>query len=98
MEEYDGIFVYLQDQTYPDGLTKDGKQNWRRKCTENFKIENGQLYHRKSNRNSKAKEQDQQSGVDGNEWKRCIKSKEEKERILKSCHSSETGELARCTS
>ena len=42
MDEYDDVYTYLESGTYPEGLSKDGKRNWRRKCKENFKIENGQ--------------------------------------------------------
>ena len=85
MEQYDDIFEYLQNNTYPEGLSKDSKRNWRHKCTENYKIQEGQLFHRKSTR-SKSKEQKDES-----EWKRCVRTQEEKERMLKSCHSSATG-------
>ena len=36
MDEYDEVYTYLESGTYPEGLSKDGKRNWRRKCKENF--------------------------------------------------------------
>ena len=50
MDEYDDVYTYLESGTYPEGLSQDGKRNWHHKCKENFKIENGQLYHRKGER------------------------------------------------
>ena len=88
MEEYVDVYAYLESNKYPEGLLKDSKRNWRRKCRENFKIENGQLFHRKGDRKA-VKEQEQEHG--SNEWKLCIKTSEEKERIMRSCHSSVTG-------
>ncbi len=38
-EEYDKVYAYLDSTTYPEGLSKDGKLNWRRKCEEYFKID-----------------------------------------------------------
>ncbi len=91
MEDYTAVYSYLENNEYPEGLTKDGKRNWRRRCCENFKIENGQLFHRKCDR--KKKEQEQQE-PNQSEWKRCIKTNEEKDRIFRSCHSSDTGTWA----
>ena len=88
MEEYDDIYEYLENKMYPEGLSKNGKRNWRRKCQENFKIENGQLFHRKSDLRSPLKEQQEQIEP---AWRLCIRTKEEKERILKASHSSATG-------
>ena len=87
MEEYDEVYSYLESGTYPEGLSKDSKRNWRRKCKENFKIENGQLYHRKGERKPLNEQQEQQEPA----WRLCIKTKEEKERILRSSHSTATG-------
>ena len=76
------IFTYLESGIYPAGLSKNEKRNLRRKCNENFKVENGQLYYRRSNRCTTQEEC---------EWKLCIKTVEEKQRVLRSCHSSATG-------
>ncbi len=52
MEEYEAVYRYLENNGYPDVLSKDTKRNFRRKCNENFNINNviGQLYHRKCDR------------------------------------------------
>ena len=89
MEEFDDIYEYLENRTYPEGLSKNGKRNWRRKCQENFKIEDGQLYHRKGDRKPLTEQQEQVEPV--SVWRLCIKTKEEKDRILRSSHSSATG-------
>ena len=47
MEKYDSIYRYLESGIYPEGLLKNEKRNFRRKCKENFKIEKGQLYYSK---------------------------------------------------
>ena len=51
------------------------------------KIENGQLYHRKGERKPLNKQQEQQEPA----WRLCIKTKDEKESILRSSHSTATG-------
>ena len=38
---------YLQRGEYPSGLDKGQKANFRRKCKNNFKFEDGVLYYRK---------------------------------------------------
>ena len=59
MKEFDDVYNYLESGTYPEGLSKDTKQNWRHKCMENFKIKNGQLYYRMSDRKPMSKRQDE---------------------------------------
>ena len=88
MEEYEDVYAYLEKSKYPESLTKDGKRNWRRKCLENFKVERGQLFFRKGQR--KAVQEDVM-GEREQQWKLCIKTSEEKERVMKSCHTSATG-------
>ena len=72
---------YLQRGEYPSGLDKGEKANFRRKCKNNFKFEDGVLYYRKHL--SKA-EADQ-------DWRVCVRSLEDKARIIKSCHAGPTG-------
>ncbi len=88
-DEYDKIYAYLDSSTYPEGLTKDGKRNWRRKCKENFEIKSAQLYHRKGERKPLNKPQKPQEPELA--WSLCIKTKDEKERILRSSHATATG-------
>lgn len=92
MEDYQAIYSYLESNEYPDSLTKDQKRNFRRKCNENFKIENGQLFHRKCYRQC-ANGQHQPNQLE-DEWKFCLRTEEEKARVLRSCHSSAIGKYA----
>ena len=83
MEKYDSIYRYLESGIYPEGLLKNEKRNFRRKCKENFKIEKGQLYYSKSDRCTATHKEP--------EWKLCVKNEDDKQRMLRSCHSSATG-------
>ncbi len=91
MEDYEDIFRFCESNVYPSGLSKEGKRNYRRKCQENFKVENGQLFHRKSDRGKQPHAQSADSVQNECGWKLCVKTEDEKERVLKSCHSSATG-------
>ena len=59
----------------------------RRKCKENYEVDNGELYFRKSGRGSKKGPQTECNDV----WKKCIWTIEEKDRVLTSVHGSATG-------
>ncbi len=83
MEDYDDIFRFCEGRGYPAKLTDPEKRNFRRKCKENFKVDGGQLYYKRSDRGTQS--------LSERPWKLCIKTTEEKERVLKSCHSSATG-------
>ena len=87
MEDYDEVYSFWQDNTYPNGLSKNEKRNFRRKCNENFFVREGQLYHRKSTRDDRKL----RPTVVEASGRLCIKTAEEKLRILKACHSSEIG-------
>ena len=67
-----------------DGFSKAEKANLRRKCRNNFKIEDGVLHYRKNG--GSEKEEDH--------WRICIRSVEEKGRILESCHSGVAGMIS----
>ena len=82
MEDYEEIYRFCEDNVYPCGLSKNQKRNFRRKCGENFKTDDGQLYYRRSNRGK---------SDTPSKWMLAVKTVEEKERVLKSCHSSPTG-------
>ena len=75
---------YLLRGTYPDGFSKADKANLRRKCRNNFKIEDGVLHYRKNG--GSEKEEDH--------WRICVRSVEEKGRILESCHSGVAGMIS----
>ena len=74
---------YLLRGKYPDGFSKAEKANLRRKCRNNFMMDKGVLHYRKNTGGEK----------DGNDWRICIRSEEEKTRILESCHSGVAGTL-----
>ena len=59
----------------------------RRKCEESFKIDDdsGQLYYRTSDRSGRG------SQADHSQWKLCIKTVDEKEKLLLSCHAGPQG-------
>ena len=80
MEVYDEVYKFCEEREYPSGLSKDEKRNFRRRCTDSFMVNDGQLYYRKFSRRKSSEQQ--------NDWKLCVKSLDEKERILTSCHSS----------
>ena len=69
----------LRSSQYPKGMTKGEKTNLRRKCKNNFKFETGMLYYKNN-------------GIDeASKWKICVRSDDEKRRILESCHSGIEG-------
>ena len=63
-------------------MTKGEKANLRRKCKNNFKFETGMLYYNVYKKD----------GIDeASKWKICVRSDDEKRRILESCHSGIDG-------
>ena len=60
----------------------------RRKCTENFKLEGCQLYYRKGTRGMKSDVSKEGKDIS---WRLCIRTNEEKRKVLKSCHEAATG-------
>ena len=69
MEELSIVEKYLLRGKYPEGLSKGEKANLRRKCRNNFKLDQGILYYKKN-----------VSG-DTDSWKICARTEEEKKRI-----------------
>ena len=72
-DEFTAVETYLRCSQYPKGMTKGEKANLRRKCKNNFKFETRMLYYKKD-------------GID-EAPKICVRSDDEKRRILESCHS-----------
>ena len=73
---YDEIADYLLFKRYPVGYDKNKKRTLRRKATNHFKVKDGSLYY----------------SLDGKtEWKKVVRTPEEKRRVLESCHSSTEG-------
>ena len=79
----DDIENFLRNAKYPDGLSKGEKANFRKKVKNNYRIDRGQLYYKKAG----------DDGADASVWKMCVRSEEEKGRILKSCHEGLGGML-----
>ena len=75
MEDLAAVDAYLRRGEFPSGITKGEKANLRRKCHNNFKLEEGVLYYKKAS--------------DESDWKTlvCIRSTGEKRKIMESCHA-----------
>ena len=79
-DEFSVIEDYLRMNQYPKGISKGDKANLRRKC-KNFKFDCGVLYFRRV----KKGEGDEEG------WKICVRTEDEKKRILESCHAGIEG-------
>ena len=71
---------YLRAGVYPSGFSKGEKVNLRRKCRNNYKFEDGVLLFRKCIGRQA-----------GGEWRICVRTVEDKKRILQSCHGETAG-------
>ena len=79
-DEFSVVNDYLRMNQYPKGISKGDKANLRRKC-KNFKFDCGVLYFRRV----KKGEGDEEG------WKICVRTEDEKRRILESCHAGNEG-------
>ena len=79
MEDLTAVDTYLRKE-YPSGISK-GEKGIR--CR---KLEGGVLYYKKA---LSAEDSEEQS-----EWKICVRSKEEKQKIMESCHAGVGGTCA----
>ena len=77
MEDFTEVEAYLRRGEYPGGLNKGEKANLRRRCRNNFKLDKEVLYYKKAGGES--------------EWKICVRSEDEKKRIMESCHAGVGG-------
>ena len=77
-DEFSVVENYLRMNQYPKGISKGDKANLRRKCN-NFKFDCGVLYFKRV----KKGEGDEEG------WKICVRTEDEKSRILESCHAVE---------
>ena len=84
MEDLALVEAYLCFGRYPDSYCKGEKANLRRKCHNNFKFTNGVLYYKMA---VKAK-------MDQENWRICVRTDEEKQSILESCHAGAEGNIA----
>ena len=78
MEELKSFELYLLRGEYPTDYTKADKANLRRKCRNNFKVEDGMLYYRRNVPN------------ESEPWRICVRT-DEKRRVLESCHGGVEG-------
>ena len=60
-------------------MNKGEKANLRRKCRNNFKLDEGILYYKKAN--------------DEADWKICVRSEDEMKKIMESCHAGIGGTI-----
>lgn len=89
MDEIDSLSTiedYLLNGVYPPSFSKNEKCSLRRRCRNNFKLEDGILMYQSRNRNSTSEET----------WRICVRTVKEKMRVLRSCHAGmEGGHLGR---
>ena len=81
METLAAVDAYLRKGEYPSGFSKGEKANLRRKCRNNYKLEEGMLYYRKAGAES--------------DWKICVRSEDETRKIMESCHAGIGGKYSR---
>ncbi len=92
MENLLDVEDYILHGKYPDrDLTKNEKTNLRRKCRNNYRIQDGILQYRVSSRSSCEDEDKSDTMIC---WKICVRSEEEKKRILGSCHAGMEGMIS----
>lgn len=89
LERLQEIEDYLRRGKYPDDIQKKDKPNFRRRCRNNFKFEGGILYYKKCSGKKAATISGQFPGA--SEWRVCVRSEEDKRRILESCHGGTAG-------
>ena len=87
MEDLTDIERYLLRGEYPAGLSKGDKANLRWRCRNNFKLEAGVLYYRPAGGEGDAS---------GELWRIAVKTEDEKQRILESCHAGVGGGCMHC--
>ena len=80
MDDYEAVCDYLQYEKYPNGFSKNQRRVLRRKCLERFKLESGVLYYSSQPKTSTERA-----------WRVTVKSRQEAERILQSCHADPHG-------
>lgn len=79
MDELKTIELYLLRGEYPTDYTKAAKANLRRKCRDNYKLEDGMLYYRRNVSN------------ECEPWRICVRTEDEKMSVLESCHGGVEG-------
>ena len=84
MEKLLEVEKYILHGEYPLTFTKSDKANLRRRCRNIFRIEDGVLQYK--GRKAAAKE-----GGDLDVWRVCVRTEEEKNKILECCHAGIEG-------
>ncbi len=87
--DLEAIEGYLLRGTYPADYSKDQKTNLRRRCRNNFRIHDGVLQYRKAIV-TKADQRDEAES-NGDSWRICVRSEDEKARVLECCHAGVGG-------
>ena len=86
--DLDKVEKYLMRGEYPAEFSKAEKANLRLRCKNNFKVYDGILKYRT------ARKQGEEAGVD--DWRVCVRTKVEKDRVLESCHAGMAGMVLVC--
>lgn len=73
---------YLLRGEYPASFSKAEKSNLRRRCRNNFKLDSGILKYRTAKMTGEKEE---------TEWRICVRTEEEKKRIIVCCHEGMSG-------
>ena len=85
MDEFDIVESYLRHGTYPEAE----KANLRRKYNNNIVFKDGLLYYKRASRKPVTAGEGAPDAEE--QWRICVKTAAEKERILTSCHSGLEG-------
>ncbi len=86
--DLEAIENYLLRSEYPEGFTKAEKANLRRKCRNNFRIDDGILQYKTARKGGEEGEEAETAT-----WKVCVRTEAEKKRVLESCHAGLGGML-----
>lgn len=80
-EDFDGIYQYLAFGRYPTSSSKNERRVIRRRAKAHYRVNNGRLLFCVTTTATALKEKKERS------WKLVIRTREERLRILESCHS-----------
>ncbi len=85
--EYDYVFTYVVDGSYPDGYTKNERRSLRRKCNCHFMVQDGMLYYSSADVTKHSPDKTKRG------WRMVVRTERERRRIIESCHSSNQGKI-----
>ena len=83
LNDYEAIYNFLFNHVYPEGFSKVQKRALRRKASDNYKVDRGQLFYKKSGTQN---------------WKQVPRINRERRRILETCHGLPEGKTPWLTS